>query len=178
LVVAIVFAGAAVWRDLHVAKAPEAPDVVVKRPDGLAPYHVIAPADVALNKPSAKQASILGDVSGRYSSVYVAVDKALEKEKLSKGPRLSTELNERVIVRVKTQASNVFSGMAPPYRAALIVAPHDRGTSALFLNDVYVLDLQPDGDGLAAVLALSSSDEPTFAAFMASSDFILAVHER
>lgn len=177
IVAAVLLAGLAVWRDLYFPKIPNVPEVVVQRSGGLPPFHVIVPTDVALAKSGTSQSGILRDFIGRYSPVYIATGKAISKEKLSKGLRLSTELNDRMIVRLKTQRTNLFSEMAPPYRAALLAAPHERGTSALFLNDVFVLDLQTDGDGLAAVLAVPSSDESTLAAFMARSDFFLVAHQ-
>lgn len=177
LVAVALLAGIAVWRDFHVPSVPDVPDVIVQRSGGLPPFHVIVPADLALAKPSASATSIIGDFSGRYSRVYVAFGKTISRENLSNRLQLSTELNDRIIVRLKTQSTNLFSGMAPPYRAALIAAPHERGTSALFLNDVFVLDLQADGDGLAAVLALPSSEESLLAAFMARSDFFLVAHQ-
>ena len=177
LVAVALLAGIAVWRDFHVPSVPDVPDVLVQRSGGLPPFHVIVPADIALAKPSASHASIIGDFSGRYSRVYVAFGEPISKEKLSNRLQLSTELDDRIIVRLKTQSTNPFSGMVPPYRAALIAAPHERGTSALFLSDVFVLDLQTDGDGLAGIFALPSSDELLLAAFMARSDFFLVAHQ-
>lgn len=177
LVAAVLLIGIAICRDFYAPEKPRIPEVVVQRPGGLPPFHVIVPADLALAKPTANPAGVIGEFNGRYSTTYIAAGGKVTEEKLSGGLRLSTELNDRFIVRLKAQATSVFSGMAPPYRAALIAAPHERGASALFLNDVLVLDLQTAGDGLAAVLALRASDEATLSAFMASSDFYLVARQ-
>lgn len=177
LLAALLLSGVAISRDLHVLKIQEVPGVIVKRPGGLLPFEVIVPTDIALAKPNPSESGTTSDFEGRYSPVYIANGAPISKEKLSKGIRLSAELNDRIILRLKTQSTNIFSGVAPPYRAALLVAPHERGTSALFLNDVFVLDLQTDGDGFDAVLALPSSDESILGAFMARSDFVLIAHQ-
>jgi hypothetical protein len=76
-------------------------------------------------------------------------------------------------VRLKVQLTTIFSGMHPPFRAALMVAPRERATTALLLNDLMVLDLQKEGDGLSAVVAIAPADESALASYAARSDILL-----
>jgi hypothetical protein len=170
LVALVLLVAAALWRDYYV---PEDPKVLVQRSGGLPPFHVIVPADIRFTRAGDNGPDVLAKFVGHYSTKYLSSGHLIVPKALSAGAQLSSELNDRFIVRLKAQPTNLFSGMAPPFRAALLAAPHDRGASALFVDDVLVLDLQTDGDSLSVVLALPTSDESTLAAFMAHSDFLL-----
>jgi hypothetical protein len=175
LLIVLVLGIAALWRDFHVSP-PKAPgSAAVGRNGGLEPFHVIAPSDLLLSCQSRNPPSqeIAGTIVGRYSTEYLKACAPIDATKLSSGPRLSTELNGRIVVRLKVQPTTVFTGMPPPYKAALMVSSRERGTATLFLNDIMVLDLQKDADGTSAVLAILASDESTLAAFIARSDLFL-----
>jgi hypothetical protein len=172
VLVVMLAVGAALWRDYHLSQKA----IAIAGPSGILPFHVIRTSDLASKGP--KPTDGFADVVGRYSAEYVPPGSRILVEKLSQGPRLTAELNDRFLVRLKVQTTNLFAGMNPPFRAALQVAPHERGTGALVLNDVFVLDMQEKSDGPSAVLAVLSADESTLAAFMARSDFFLVARQR
>jgi hypothetical protein len=162
---------AGIWRDIRVP----APGRAVVGKSGIAPFHVIADGDFRLScknndSPSPEFART---ITGHYSSEYLKPCDPIDPKKLSSGPRLSTEINGRILVRLKVQATAIFNGMRPPFRAALMVSPRERATTALLLNDLMVLDLQKDGDGLSAIVAIAPADELALASYVARSDLLL-----
>jgi hypothetical protein len=167
----------ALWRDAHIP-CPEKP--LVAKKGGIEPFHVIGIADLRLTcesdtTPSAKRA---GTMVGRYSFEYLKSCEPMDVGRLSSGDRLSGELKDRVLVRLKVQPTSLFHGMNPPFRAVVVGSPSERGTTALLENDLIVMDLQKDGDGWGAVLAVPSADEPTLVTFMSRSDLLLAAEHR
>jgi hypothetical protein len=159
------------WRDLHVPT----PGRAVAGKSGIGPFHVIANSDLRL---SCKNDDPLAPgfaetLVGHYSLEYLKPCESIDPKKLSSGPPLSTELNGRILVRLKVQVTTVFSGMHPPFRAALMVSPRERATTALLLNDLMVLDLQKDADGLSAVVGIAPADESSLASYVARSDLVL-----
>jgi len=173
VLLAIVFIAFAVWRDRHTTSPPKASQAVLK--SGLPPFHLITTPDLQVSCKSgmAPAQKSLDDLVGRYSLEYLKPCVPIDPKKLSSGPRLSTELHGRTIVRLKLQPTSVFAGMYPPFKAVLMVAPRERGTTSLLLNDLFVLDLQRDAEGMSAVVAISSADDPTLASFVARSDLWL-----
>jgi hypothetical protein len=176
VLLALLLISVALWRDRHVP----APSRAVVRPHaGLPPFHLIVSSDLRLscnsNSPPAKEA--LDNLVSRYSLVYLEPCAPVDPNQLSSGPRLTSELNGRITVRLKVQPTSAFAGMPPPFRVSLMVAPHERGTSSLLLNDIYLLDLQKDTDGMSAVVAIPSADEPTLASFVARSDLFLVARQ-
>jgi hypothetical protein len=161
----------ALRRDFHVPSS----QAVVGRSGGLEPFHVIVPSDLRLNCGSNNSPSPAATekIVGRYSSKYLKVCAQIDPKMLSSGPRLSSEVNARSIVRLKVQSTIIFTDMHPPFKAALMISPSERATTSLFLNDVIVLDLQEDGADLGAVVAVSSVDESTLASFVARSEIFL-----
>ena len=166
---ALVLVGAGLWRDAH------EPGRVIVKNGGLKPFHVIAPTDLRIscqsNTPPPSQLS--AKIVGRYSSEYLPSCSLIDPKRLSKGAPLTNELDDRIVVRLKVQATNLFAGMHPPFKATVLAAPRERATTALLLNDVIVLDLQKDGEGASAVVALPSADAPTLTSFVAHSDLFL-----
>jgi hypothetical protein len=162
---------AGIWRDIHVP----APGQAVAGKSGIAPFHIIAEADFRLSCKSNDSPSpeLAGTIIGHYSSEYLKPCAPIDPKKLSSGPRLSTEINGRILVRLKVQATTIFNGMRPPFRASLMVSPRERATTALLLNDLMILDLQKDGDGLSAVIAIAPADELALASYVARSDLLL-----
>jgi hypothetical protein len=172
VLLALLLVAVAFCRDLH---APPPAQAVIWKKTGLPPFHIIVPSDLQLSCKSnnAVAKETLEEFVGRYSPEFLEPCVSIDPKKLSSGPRLSTELNARIIVRLKVQPTSVFADMPAPFKAMLMVAPRERGTASLLLSDVFVLDLQKDTDGLAAVVAIPSADEPTLASFVARSDFFL-----
>jgi hypothetical protein len=168
LIVFLLLVGAALWRD-YIAEDQR---VFVARPSGLLPFHVIVPTDLRLAGHEKNPGDSVRDFIGRYSMEYIAQGDSVTLKRLNSGPRVNTELNNRSLVRLKVQATALFSGMKPPFKATLVAAPHERGAGALIL-DVFVLDLQKEGDGLSTVLAIPSTDESILAGFIGRSDFFL-----
>ena len=140
---ALVLVGAGLWRDAH------EPGRVIVKNGGLKPFHVIAPTDLRIscqsNTPPPSQLS--AKIVGRYSSEYLPSCSLIDPKRLSKGAPLTNELDDRIVVRLKVQATNLFAGMHPPFKATVLAAPRERATTALLLNDVIVLDIQKDGEG-------------------------------
>ena len=167
---------AALFRDLHVAPPP-APVLASK--DGVLPFHVIASSDLRLSCTSdnlpAKQ--MQDNFVGHYSFEFLEPCSPIVPKKLSSGKRLDKELNGRSILRLKVQPTSVFAGMHTPFKAILLVAPTERGTSSLLVNDLFVLDLQKDGDGMSAVVAVLSTEEPTLASFVGHSNLYLVARQ-
>jgi hypothetical protein len=174
--IALCLAVAALLRDRQV-RPPQAPLVAGQR--GLPPFHVIQLADLRVKDgdapPTAERAA---DVLGRYAFQFVKAGDVIDPDKLSRGDRLSNQLEGRILVGLKVKATNVFAGMNPPFTASLTGAPAERGTTTLLVRDLTVLDLQTQGDGLAAVLAVPAADQPTLAAFIGRSDLLLVADHR
>jgi hypothetical protein len=160
-----------IWRDIHVP----VPGRAVAGKSGIAPFHVIAGTDFRLSckNDDSPSPEFAGTIIGHYSSEYLKPCAPIDPKKLSSGPGLSSETNGRILVRLKVQATTIFNGMRPPFRAALMVSPRERATTALLLNDLMVLDLQKDGDGLSAVVAITPADELALASYVARSDLLL-----
>jgi hypothetical protein len=177
LFLALLLACAALWRDAHI-RPPQTPLVAGER--GLPPFHVIQIADLRLKGQGSTPPPVerAADVVGRYCFQFVPAGAVIDPAKLSQGDRLSNQLSGRLLVGLKVQATNLFVGMNPPFLAALTGAPAERGTAALLEREVIVLDLQTQGDGLAAVLAVSASDQPNLAAFIARNDLRLVADPR
>jgi hypothetical protein len=177
LVIALCLACAALWRDAH-RSSPPTPLVVGQR--GLLPFHVIQLADLRLKDqgdtpPSTERAA---EVVGRYAFHFVKAGDVIAPKQLSRGDRLSNELDGRILVGLKVRATNLFAGMNPPFTASLIGAASERGTTTLLERDLIVLDLQTQGDGSVAVVAVPSADQPTLAAFIGRSDLLLVAERR
>jgi hypothetical protein len=171
VLIALGLIATALWRDFHVPSS----QAVVGRSGGLEPFHVIVSSDLRLNCDSNDSPSpaAMEKIVGRYSPKYLKTCAHIDPKMLSSGPRLSSEVNARIVVRLKVQPTIVFTNMHPPFKAALMISPSERATTALLLNDVIVLDLQKDGADLAAVVAVPSSDESTLASFVARSEIFL-----
>ncbi len=162
---------AGLWRDLHVLP----PGQVVVGKSGIGPFHVITDSDLRLSckNNDSPAPEFVGTLIGHYSLEYLKPCDSIDPKKLSSGPPLSTELNGRILVRLKVQVTTIFSGMHPPFRASLMVAPRERATTALLLNDLMVLDLQKEGDGLSIVVAIAPADATALASYVARSDLLL-----
>ena len=176
LFIALCLAVAALLRDGQLLP-PQAP--LVASQSGIQPFHVIQLADLRVKggdtSPTAERAA---DVLGRYSFQFVKAGDVIDPNKLSRGDRLSKQLEGRMLVGLKVQATSLFAGMNPPFTASLTGAPTERGTTTLLERDLIVLNLQTQGDGLAAVLAVPSADQPTLAAFIGRSNLLLVADHR
>lgn len=171
VLIALCLVAKALWRDFRVPSS----HAVVGRSGGLEPFHVIVPSDLRLDCHSNNSPSPAATekIVGRYSPKYLKMCAEIDPKMLSSGTRLSSEVNARMIVRLKVQPTIVFNDMHPPFKAALMISPSERATTALLLNDVIVLDLQKDGADSAAVVAVLSADESTLASFVARSEIFL-----
>lgn len=170
---------AAVWRDLLYTFTP--PSIIrVARANGIEPFHLIGRSDLKpeLTPPDSTTVNSMERAIGRYLKEYASPNSVFDPKKLNEGRPLSTELADRSIIRLKVVSTSLFEKMPPPFSAGLMASPHDRGAGALLLNDVLVLDLQKDSEGMTAVLAIPTRDESSFAAFAARSDFYLIVTRR
>jgi len=169
LLLLLILVAIALWRDRH------APNPVLASKNGVLPFHPIVPSDLRLSCDSNNppEQSILDNFVGRYSFEYLEPCASIIPKKLSSGQRLTIELKSRAILRLKVQPTSVFAGMHPPFKAILMVAPRERGTTTLLLNDLFVLDLQKETDGMSAIVAILSVDEPTVASFVSRCDLFL-----
>ncbi len=174
LVVLIAFA---IHRDWNIAAQV---NFVVARSSGLEPFHPIAASDLYLDCKSKNPvpATAAAKVLGRYSPVFLKTCDPLDPGKLSANPISPNDLLGRVLIRLKAQPSSLFAGMGPPFKAGLMFAPHEHGATALFLDNVLILDVQKEGDGLSIVAAVLDSDQPAVASFIARSDALLVAATR
>jgi hypothetical protein len=170
---------AAVWCDLRYTYNT-GPIVRVARAGGLEPFHLIIRSDLRADKtpPDPKSVQAIEQAVGHYTREYVAANQVLDRKKLNAGPPLSAELNGRFIIRLKVVSTDLFSAMDPPFQAQLMASPRERGTAALLVGDVFVLDLQQLGDGMSVVLAIPSPAESSLASYAARSDFYLLATSR
>jgi hypothetical protein len=177
LMAAVGFIFWALWRDYCL---PPQPKETVVAKAGIAPFHVIQATDLSLSDkdrdvPADKAAPFLG----HYAFGYLSAGKSLDPNQLSQGAALtSAEMANRSVVRLTVQSTPLFAGMKPPFVAALMGAPADRGTTALLEHDVIVLDLQPAGDSMAAVVAVPSTGLPALAGFLGHTGLILVAENR
>jgi hypothetical protein len=164
----------AIRRDLLYQPTP-AQTVRVAIATGLNPFHVIVRSDLKTNTspPDPDSLKFIDHAIGRYSTQFVAANAELKPGNLNAGPTLSTELADRIIIRVRVASTTVFTGIPTPFSAGLMAAPRERGAGPLLLQDVLVLDLQKDGDAMSAVLAIPSKDQPSLISFASRSDFYL-----
>ena len=138
------------------------PLMVAARP--IAPFHVIDASDLkarhALSDATLKQAE--GQYIGRYPTVEVGADERLDLAPLSSGGRLRRELNGLHIFTIKIRATALLAGMRPPYQLDLFLPPRspDERAKAQMVA-VYVLDLKPEADSLAAAVVAASADDST-----------------
>ena len=155
-------------------KAQISRPVVVSRASGLAPFEIIRKDDVALGDVAAKSSAFTSvkDVLGRYAIQYIPKDAVLERSLLSTGAPLSNELDRRHILAVKLQPSTIVVGVRPPIIIGLLASPREKDHSAVLINEVYLLDLHPQADGISAVLAISDSDLRTLSPLISRSDLI------
>jgi hypothetical protein len=175
LILVLILAG--LRRDARLT--PPESGIIAKR-GGLEPFHVIELADLRLTcqseaLPLVERAT---QIIGHYSFNYLGGCAAIDPKRLSSGARLTNELDTLVLVRIKVQPTTLFSGMQPPFRAALMCSPRERDTTALLFNDLMVLDLEKNGDQLSIVVAIPSDEEPTLASFIARSDLLLVSGHR
>jgi hypothetical protein len=177
LLIALVLVCLALLRDAHI---PAAQKRLIASKNGILPFHLIEIADVRLEgmNDTLPPPERTADVVGRYPFTYVPGGAAINSNQLSSSALSPHELSDRVLVRLKVQATTLFAGMKPPFRASLMGSPSEHGTTVLLERDVIVLDLQQEGDSMAAVLAVRSADEPMLAAFIARSDLLLVVGRR
>jgi hypothetical protein len=174
LVVALLI-GAGLWRDAHFPI-----NQVVAKGGGIEPFHVIELSDLRITCQSSilPSSNLAAELVGRYSTEYLESCAPIDPKRLSSGPRLSTELKDRILLELKVHATSLFNGMHPPFRAALMGSPRAPATTALLVNDLIVLNMQKDGDGLSVVVAAPYADEATLASFAARSDLFLVMHVR
>jgi hypothetical protein len=177
LLVAVIMAGAALLRDARTR--PPQRELIANK-NGLVPFHIIAREDLRLagmgDTPPPEERT--GAVVGRYSFTYLAGGAKIDTKQLSSRALSPADMKNRVLMRLKVQATTLFAGMKPPYTASLMGSPAEHGTAALLEQDLLVLDLQNDGNSMAAVLAVPRSDQPTLAAFIARTDLLLVVDGR
>ena len=138
----------------HSPKPPDRIAVTAAKP--MAPFHVISATDLdvrqAANPKAAKDAA--SRYIGRYPTAEVLAGDRLDAAQLSSGRRLAQELNGLRIFSVKLRPSALLAGVRPPVQVDLFLSPHnlnDRGQSRGFT--VYLLDVKPEGDSVAAVIA-------------------------
>lgn len=177
ILILIALVAYAVDRDWH---TPSKVKFVVARSAGIQPFHPIVASDISVDCKSktAIPSGAPADLLGRYSPVFLKTCDSLDPAKLSANPISPNDLLGRVLIRLKAQPSSLFAGMGSPFKAGLMFAPHERGTAALFLDNVPILDVQKDGDGLSIVAAILDSDQPAVASFVARSDVLLVAAAR
>jgi hypothetical protein len=120
---------------------------VVKAKDDIPAFHVITEADI-LRLGAGHNSYPLEEIVGRYPTDAIAAETVIDPSKLSRGPRLSNELDGLRILNVKLQSTPLLSGIAPPVKLDLIgsvVTKPDSGNPQIY--SVYLLNsrLQPDG---------------------------------
>lgn len=154
--------------------------VVVSKASGLAPFEVIRKEDVTLRNgaPNSSAFTSVNDVLGRYAIQYIPKDAILEGTQVSAGAQLSNEMDRRQILALKLQPSTILVGVRPPIKIGLLASPREKDHSAVFINDVYLLDFHSQADGISAVLAISDSDLKTLSPLISRSDLIAIAPSR
>jgi len=148
--------------------------VVVSKTGGLEPFQIITSQDVSLGSgtPSSSIFTSVNDVVGRYALEYIPSGAALERSRASAGARLSNELSQRRVLRVKLQPSTVLAGLKLPVRLDVLVSPREKDLSFALLRAVYILDVHSEADGISAVVAISDADFNKLAPLISRSDLI------
>jgi hypothetical protein len=162
-------------------QAPPKPElaqqVVVAARDGLLPYRVIRNADVAI-RPSIKNSSALTSIDavvGRYVTEPIAEGTVIDRSKLSSGPALTNELDGLRLLYIKLQSSPILANLKPPLKLGIVPSPRakDAGIEPKIF-DVYVLKLDAQSDGIAAVIAATTADSEKLASFLGRADLVVA----
>jgi len=159
----------------HYQRVGQSAKLVVAAAKPIAPFHVIDATDLevrhAADLAAAKQATSL--YIGRYPTAQVLAGAGLDSAKLSSGKRLTRELNGLRIFAVKIRSTALLAGVPPPFKLDLFLSPHtleDRGWSRPF--GVYVLDVKPEGDSLAAVVATTGEASTTLLSALLAGDLV------
>jgi len=174
VLIVVGFSGWAIYRDISYTPKVTA-GVRIAESEGLQPFHPITKSDIRMDTVPSDSSSLhsITDAIGRYTTKYLPANSVLGEKQLSIGRLAPATLRGRIVIRLKVVSTNVFNGIPPPFKAGLTASPHERGAAALLLDDVLVLDLQNDGEGMSAVLAVSAADQSALASFAARSDFYL-----
>jgi len=148
--------------------------VVVSKTEGLNPFQTITRFDLTLGSGPVSPSTFASveDVVGRYAMEHIAKGKILERSKVSNGPRLSNELDQRRIFQIKLQPSPVLAGVQPPVVVGLFASPRDKDSSSALIHDLYILDVHSDPNGISAVVATSVADFDKLAPLISRSDLI------
>lgn len=153
---------------------------VVSSQDGLEPFHLVTPSDIyhdcKTKSPLSPQRAAA--LAGRYPFTHLSQCESLEPSKLSSRPLRQADLANRVLIRLKVQPTALFDGMKPPYKADFMLSPRERGTSALLLQDVLILDFKKASDETFIVAAIHAADESLLASFASRSDIFLIASAR
>jgi hypothetical protein len=138
----------------HSTKPPD--KMVVSAAKPIAPFHVIGATDLDV-RPAADPKAVKDAASayiGRYPTAEMLAGDKLNAAQLSSGRRLAQELDGLRIFSVKLRPTALLAGVRPPVQLNLFLSPHnlnDRAWSREFT--VYLLDVKPQGDSMAAVIA-------------------------
>jgi hypothetical protein len=138
----------------HSSKLPD--KMVVSAAKPIAPFQVIVATDLDV-RPAGDPKSVKDAASayiGRYPIAEVLAGDKLNAAQLSSGRRLAQELDGLRIFSVTLRPTALLAGVRPPIQLNLFLSPHnlnDRAWSREFT--VYLLDVKPQGDSMAAVIA-------------------------
>jgi hypothetical protein len=155
---------------------PEIADqVVVTARNGLMPYRVIKSADVAVRASTKNSAAVtsIDAVVGRYVTEHIPEATVIERSKLSSGSALKNELDGLRLLYVRMQSTPLLSNLKPPREIGIVPSPRakDAGIDSKIYN-VYVLKIDPQPDGLAAVIAATTADSEKLASFVGRADLV------
>jgi hypothetical protein len=169
---AIVVAIYGIFRDRTPAKVAVSSQIVVSKASGLDPYQIIKADDIVLTSGNVSQSAFtsMTDVVGRYVAQHIPKGTTLERSMLNDGARLSNELDQRRLIRLKLQPSVLLAGFHPPIRLDLLASPHDKGVLALFIHEIYIVDFHIETDGISAVVATSPAEFDKLAPLISTSD--------
>jgi hypothetical protein len=145
-------------------------------PRGLMPFQLIAPSDIEASGPDQRSlTAVRNEVVGKYSTVRVAPGAVINLWSLSSRTLPVNALDGRRIFRLKLQPgplAETFSSLLPA-RISLMIAPKDKDVKGMLLDDIYVLDVQTQADGISAVVATTEANAQALSSFEAKSDLII-----
>src|ERR1051326_1444689 len=118
-------------------------------------FHVINSDDIMQFGQGADRDS-LNQILGRYSADAIPAEAVIDPSKLSRGRRLSNQLDGLRILNVTLQPTPLLSGSVPPVRLDLVGAG-TKPDSCCPVCAVWLLDYRLQPDGLWAVIATSEN---------------------
>jgi len=128
---------------------------VVTAETAIAAFQIIKPSELKVphaDSPEGKK--LLGEIVGRYPSEQIPQGASIDLSKLSRGARLSRELDGMQIFSIKVQPTSLLNNVIPPIKLGVFFSPsakNDQGDLHVFT--VYLLDVHSLPDAVSCVVA-------------------------